>query len=177
MVRRATKAGSSPRRLPGGGGTCTVGSPSRKRPHRWDLRISGGETPLKTCSAAKSLQSCPTLCNPRDGSPPGFPVPGILQGRTLERVAISFSENLLRWQQKGTQALVQSKEMVQSCWASPSRGEGLARLRVTVCGPCSPSLLPANSPWQPDAPGGEARASYYCSGSRGAWLHCRLSWD
>jgi len=41
--------------------------------------------------AAKSLQSCPTLCNPIDGSPPGSPVPGILQARTLEWVAISFS--------------------------------------------------------------------------------------
>ena len=42
-------------------------------------------------AAAKSHQSCPTLCNPRDGSPPGSPVPGILQARTLEWVAISFS--------------------------------------------------------------------------------------
>ena len=42
-------------------------------------------------TAAKSLQSCPTLCNPIDGSPPGSPVPGILQARTLEWVAISFS--------------------------------------------------------------------------------------
>ena len=41
-------------------------------------------------AAAKSLQSCPTLCNPMDGSPPGSPVPGILQARTLEWVAISF---------------------------------------------------------------------------------------
>ena len=41
-------------------------------------------------AAAKSLQSCPTLCDPRDGSPPGFPIPGILQARTLEWVAISF---------------------------------------------------------------------------------------
>ena len=40
---------------------------------------------------AKLLQSCPTLCDPRDGSPPGSPVPGILQARTLEWVAISFS--------------------------------------------------------------------------------------
>ena len=40
---------------------------------------------------AKSLQSCPTLCDPIDGSPPGFPVPGILLARTLEWVAISFS--------------------------------------------------------------------------------------
>ena len=42
-------------------------------------------------AAAKSLQSRPTLCNPTDGSPPGSPVPGILQARTLEWVAISFS--------------------------------------------------------------------------------------
>ena len=41
-------------------------------------------------AAAKSLQSCPTLCDPIDGSPPGSPVPGILQARTLKWVAISF---------------------------------------------------------------------------------------
>ena len=43
-------------------------------------------------AAAKSLQSCLTLCDPMDGSPPGSPVPGILQARTLEWVAISFSK-------------------------------------------------------------------------------------
>ena len=42
-------------------------------------------------AAAKSLQSYPTLCDPIDGSPPGSPIPGILQARTLEWVAISFS--------------------------------------------------------------------------------------
>ena len=42
-------------------------------------------------AAAKLLQSCPTLCDPIDSSPPGFPVPGILQARTLEWIAISFS--------------------------------------------------------------------------------------
>ena len=42
-------------------------------------------------TAAKSLQSCPTLCDPIDGSPPGSPVPGIVQARALEWVAISFS--------------------------------------------------------------------------------------
>ena len=42
-------------------------------------------------TAAKSLQSCPTVCDPRDSSPPGSPIPGILQARTLEWVAISFS--------------------------------------------------------------------------------------
>ena len=48
-------------------------------------------TLLTDYAAAKSLQSCPTLCDPIDGSPPGSPVPGILQARTLEWVAISFS--------------------------------------------------------------------------------------
>ena len=43
-------------------------------------------------ATAKSLQSSPTLCDPRDGSPPGSPVPGTLQARTLEWVAISFSK-------------------------------------------------------------------------------------
>ena len=46
---------------------------------------------LAAAAAAKSLQSCLTRCDPRDGSPPGSPVPGILQARTLEWVAISFS--------------------------------------------------------------------------------------
>ena len=48
--------------------------------------------PPKHRCYAKSLQSCPTLCDPIDGSPPGSPVPGILQARTLEWVAISFSD-------------------------------------------------------------------------------------
>ena len=46
---------------------------------------------IRYAAAAELLQSCPTLCNPIDGSPPGSPVPGILQARTLEWVAISFS--------------------------------------------------------------------------------------
>ena len=65
-----------------------------------------GHCPLHSLSlypgaaaTAKSLQSCPTLCDPIDGSPPGSPVPGILQARTLEWVAISFS-NAWRWKVK-----------------------------------------------------------------------------
>ena len=54
---------------------------------------------LCCCYAAKSLQSCPTLCGPRDGSPLGSSVPGILQARTLEWVAISFS-NAWKWKVK-----------------------------------------------------------------------------
>ena len=54
---------------------------------------------LFTAAAAKSLQSCPTLCDPIDGSPPGSTIPGILQARTLEYVAISFS-NSWEWKVK-----------------------------------------------------------------------------
>ena len=61
------------------------------------------------CPAAKSLQSCPTLCDPTDGSPPSFPVPGILQARTLEWVAISFS-NAWKWKVK-----VKSLSRVRLC--------------------------------------------------------------
>ena len=58
------------------------------------IQNSEEEGRVLSCSAAaaaKSLQSCPTLCDPIDGSPPGSAVPGILQARTLEWVAISFS--------------------------------------------------------------------------------------
>ena len=55
--------------------------------------------PSAAAAAAKSLQSCLTLCDPMDGSPPGFPIPGILQARTLEWVAISFS-NAWKWKVK-----------------------------------------------------------------------------
>ena len=49
---------------------------------------------VATVAAAKPLQSCLTLCDPRDGSPPGSPIPGILQARILEWVAIAFSDEL-----------------------------------------------------------------------------------
>ena len=55
------------------------------------LQKNKSEPLAAAAAAAKSLQSCPTLCDPIDGSPPGSPVPGILQARTLEWVAVSFS--------------------------------------------------------------------------------------
>ena len=55
---------------------------------------------IRAAAAAKLLQSCPTLCDPIDSSPPGSPVPGILQARTPEWVAISFS-NAWKWKVKG----------------------------------------------------------------------------
>ena len=56
-----------------------------------DVEWQGGRMIMHAAADAKSIQSCPTLCDPRDGSPPGSAVPGILQARTLEWVAISFS--------------------------------------------------------------------------------------
>ena len=55
------------------------------------MRPDGVSLSLSLAAVAKSLQSCPNLCDPIDGSPPGSPVPGILQARILEWVAISFS--------------------------------------------------------------------------------------
>ena len=62
------------------------------------IKRTDGMTTFKG-EPAKSLQSCPTLCDPIDASPPGSPVPGILQARTLEWVAISFS-NAWKWKVK-----------------------------------------------------------------------------
>ena len=73
---------------------------------RYRMRISAA------AAAAKSLQSCPTLCDPIDSSPPGSPVPGILQARILVWVAISFS-NAWRWKVK-----VKSLSPVR-LWATP----------------------------------------------------------
>ena len=60
--------------------------------HPCYLYVLFGEVPLKVsaAAAAKLLQSCPSLCNPRDGSPPGSPVLGILQARTLEWPFLKF---------------------------------------------------------------------------------------
>ena len=67
---------------------------SQRVGHDWVTSLSRKNIKLivsSTAAAAKSLQSCPTLCDPMDGSPPGSPIPGILQARTLKWVAISFS--------------------------------------------------------------------------------------
>ena len=66
------------------------GSPIHPKPIIMQVANLGFKTKA-AAAAAKSLQSCSTLCDPIDGSPPGSPVPGILQARTLEWVAISFS--------------------------------------------------------------------------------------
>jgi len=68
-----------------------------------------------TAAAAKSLQSCPTLCDPIDGSPPGSPVPGILQARTLEWVAISFSS---AWKWKVRVTSLSRVRLVATRWTA-----------------------------------------------------------
>ena len=81
-------------------------------------------SPDSLYAAAKSLQSCPTLCNLTDGSPPGSPVPGILQARILEWVAISFS-NAWKWKVKAK--LLSRVRLLATPWtaahqAPPSMG-------------------------------------------------------
>ena len=69
-------------------------------------------------AAAKSLQSCPTLCDPRDSSPPGSPVPGILQARTLEWVAVSFSR---AWRWKVKVKSLSHVWLLATPWIAPTR--------------------------------------------------------
>ena len=86
---------------------------------------------IATAAAAKSLQSCLTLCDPIDGSPPGSPVPGILQARTLEWVAIAFS----------------------SAWKWKVKVKSLSRVR--------PSVTPWTAAFQAPPPMGFSRQEYW----------------
>ena len=70
---------------------CCYNSVSAPRDFESVLKKALGNITPSAATAAKSLQSCPTLCDSIDSSPPGSPVPGILQARTLEWVAIAFS--------------------------------------------------------------------------------------
>ena len=87
----------------------------------WPKRFTAA---LYAAAAVMSLQSCPTLCNPIDGSPSGSPVPGILQARTLEWVAISFSN---AWTGKGKVKSLSRVWLLATPWtaahqAPPSMG-------------------------------------------------------
>ena len=83
---------------------------------------------MLAAAAAMSLQSCPTLCDPIDGSPPGSAVPGILQARTLEWVAISFS-NAWKWKVK-----VKSLRNPMDCSLPGSSIHGIFQARVLEWG-------------------------------------------
>ena len=85
---------------------------------------------LKTVAAAKSLQSYPTLCDPIDGSPPGSPVSGILQARTLEWVAISFS-NAGKW--KWSRSVVSDSLRPPGRRSPPGKSTGVGCILKPPC--------------------------------------------
>ena len=107
-------------------GVKPLSSATREKPG-WQWRSAAA-----AAAAAKSLQSCPTLCDPIDGSPPGSPVPGILQARTLEWVAISFS-NAWKWKVK-VKSLSHVRLLVTPWTAAhqapPSMGFSIKSIRV-----------------------------------------------
>ena len=100
-------------------------STSLRATHSSGLYSNWNDPPSSAAAAAaKSLQSCPTLCDPIDGSPPGSPIPGILQARTLEWGAISFSN---AWKWKGKVKSLSRVQLLATPWtadyqALPSMG-------------------------------------------------------
>ena len=106
---------------------CWVGT------YMWLTMVVDSE--LQVCAAAaKSLQSCPILCDPIDGSPPRSPAPGILQARTLEWVAISFSK---AWKWKSESEVAQSSPTLSNpmdCSLPGSSVHGIFQARVLEWG-------------------------------------------
>ena len=101
--------------------------------NRWGN--NGNSVRLYFAAAAKLLQSCPTLCDPIDGSPPGSPAPGILQARTLEWVAISFSST---WKRKVKVKSLSRVRLLATPWtaayqAPPSMGFSRQESRGMEC--------------------------------------------
>ena len=87
-----------------------------------------------SAAAAKSLQSCPTLCDPRDGSPPGSSIPGILQARTPEWVATSFS-NAWKWKVKvKSLSCIPTLQDSMDCSLPGSSVHGIFQIRVLEWG-------------------------------------------
>ena len=100
-----------------------------------EIALRAGLWGLSAAAAAKSPQSCPTLCDPMDGSPPGSPVPGILQARILEWVAISFSN---AWKGKVKVKLLCRVRLLATSWtaahqAPPSMGSSRQEYWSGVC--------------------------------------------
>ena len=103
--------------------------------------------PAAAVAAAKLLQSCPTLCDPRDGSPPGSPVPGILQARTLEWVAISFS-NAWKWKVKVKSAQsCPTPSDTMDCSPPGSSDHGIFQARVLEWGATAFSMVMPGDIW------------------------------
>ena len=121
------------------------------------------------CMHAKSLQSCPTLCDPIDSSPPGSPVPGILQARTLEWVAISFS-NAGKWKVK-VKSLSRVR-LVATPWTAAHQAPpsmGFSRQEYWSGVPLSPPWHPITS-WQIDGEKSGNSDRFYFLGLQN---HCR----
>ena len=109
---------------------------------RWcNLWLDSNPWEITAAAAAKSLQSCPTLCDPIDGSPPDSPVPGILQARKLEWVAISFS-NGWKWKVKGKSlSRVQLSATPWTAAYQAPQSTGFSRQKYW-------SGVPSPSPWE-----------------------------
>ena len=97
-------------------------------------------------AAAKSLQSCPTLCNPIDSSPPGFPIPGILLAWTLEWVAISFS-NAEKWKVKVKSLSCVRLSNPMDCSLPGSSVHGIFQARVLELGDIAFSDSKSEESW------------------------------
>ena len=103
----------------------------------WNLESRGERWVIQyiaaaAAAAAKSLQSCPTLCNPIEGSPPGSPVLGILQARTLEWVAIAFSK---AWKWKVKVKSLSHAQLLATPWtAAIFRARVLERVAIAFSG-------------------------------------------
>ena len=108
---------------------------------------------------AKSLQSCLTLCDPIDGSPPGFPIPGILQARTLKWVAISFS-NAWKWKVK-VKSESEKWKWSHSVMSNPQRPHGLQPSRLL-------------HPW--DFPGKSTGVGCHCLLRLSFWLKPKMAY-
>ena len=110
-------------------------------------------------AAAKSLQLCPTLCDRIDGSPPGSPVPGILQSRTLEWVAISFF-NAWKWKVKWSRSVVSDSSRPHGLqptrllhpWDFPSKSTGVGchclLQKYIATGLQRKPVCPKGTPWR-----------------------------
>ena len=107
------------------------------------MHISHQTLKNKSTTTTKSLQLCPTLCDPRDGSPPGFPVPGILQARTLEWVAISFPNG------KASACNVGNLVLITGWGRSPGRGCGNPLQYSCLENTHGQRSLAGYSPWGP----------------------------